>query len=153
MKTFKDERAPSDAELENRHTFHEKPNELQIQHYNAIRAKYLELAKYVRDHTPCTREQSLALTHLEESQFFAICGISRNPQRFDAEAIEVNINGRNHMISTPWLTYEDIAALVPDQPSPTVCWKQGQQHGLLVRGERLPVQQGLYIDAMHTGSA
>lgn len=74
----------TDTELQNRHSFHANPNEIQLAHYDAIRSRFLEMAKMVRDHVPPGREQAIALTKLEEAQFFAIAGCSRNQIAFES---------------------------------------------------------------------
>jgi hypothetical protein len=68
---------PTDAELENRYTYH-PPHGDQVERYAAIRAKVLETAKFVRDATPSSREQSLALTALDEAMMFANAAIARH---------------------------------------------------------------------------
>lgn len=46
--------------------------------YVAIRAKAKELALFIVENTPCSREQSLALTSLEETVMWANASIARN---------------------------------------------------------------------------
>lgn len=68
---------PSDAELENRYTYH-PPFGDQAQRYAAIRAKILETAKFIRDRTPCCPEQSKAFNALDDAMFLANASIARH---------------------------------------------------------------------------
>lgn len=63
-------------ELEIRFTYH-RPNEEQTVRMQAIRDKCKELARLVYDVTPQSREQSLALTHVEEVSMWANAAIAR----------------------------------------------------------------------------
>ena len=63
--------------LENDFTYH-APKEGQQERYQAIRDKALKFAYFLVASTPQSREQSLALTHLEEVVFFANAAIARN---------------------------------------------------------------------------
>jgi len=54
------------------------PKEGQPEVYASIRAKALELAEHIVDVTPPSREQSLALTALEEAVMWANAGLARN---------------------------------------------------------------------------
>lgn len=64
------------AELENRFTYH-PPNRLQIPKYETIRAEALVFAKAIIHLTPPCREQSLAITALEEAVYHANAAIAR----------------------------------------------------------------------------
>lgn len=64
-------------QLQNRFTYH-APNEEQPARYTMLRLKGLELAKLICRLTPESREQSLALTKIEESIFWANAAIARN---------------------------------------------------------------------------
>jgi hypothetical protein len=68
---------PTDEQLENRYTYH-PPTGDQVQVYAAIRAKCLELAKFIRDNTPCSTDQSLAFNALDVVMFRANAAIARN---------------------------------------------------------------------------
>lgn len=67
---------PSD-DLKNRFTYH-SPKGTQPERYEALRSAGLELARMITDMSPASREQSLALTKLEEALFWANAGIARN---------------------------------------------------------------------------
>lgn len=54
------------------------PHGNQTDRYAEIRAKLLETANFIVDRTPESREQSLALTKLEEAMFWANAAIARN---------------------------------------------------------------------------
>lgn len=62
--------------LENDFTYH-APKEGQQERYVALRAKAKELALLIVENTPPSREQSLALTQLEEAIFWANASIAR----------------------------------------------------------------------------
>jgi hypothetical protein len=66
-----------DKDLENRFTYH-APKEGQPVKYEKIRDTAKELAYMIADLTPKSREQSLAMTHLEEAVFWANAAIARN---------------------------------------------------------------------------
>ena len=71
---------PSDQMVEriaNDFTYH-APHGDQAQRYEEIRARFKELAVFLLSITPPSREQSLALTLLEESVFYANAAIARN---------------------------------------------------------------------------
>ena len=63
--------------IENDFTYH-APKDDQVARYQAIRDKALKFAYFLIAATPQSREQSLALTHLEEVVFFANAAIARN---------------------------------------------------------------------------
>lgn len=65
------------ADLDNRFQYH-APKDDQPARYEAIRAKAKELAQLIVDTTPFSREQSTALTNLEQAVFWANAGIARN---------------------------------------------------------------------------
>ena len=63
-------------DLENRFTYH-APDGFQASLYPIIRKKAKELAYFIDDYVPKGREQSLALTKLEEVVMWANAGIAR----------------------------------------------------------------------------
>ena len=63
--------------LDNDFTYH-APGGDQVERYGALRAKGKELALHIVENTPESREQSLALTKVEEAIFFANAAIARN---------------------------------------------------------------------------
>ncbi len=63
--------------LINRYSYH-APTGSQIRRYEVLRAACLELAELIVEHTPTSREQSTALTHLDGVMFFANAAIARN---------------------------------------------------------------------------
>lgn len=67
---------PTDDQLENRYTHH-APKGDQVERYAAIRAKCLELARHIRDNTPCSPDQSLAFTALDDVMFRSNAAIAR----------------------------------------------------------------------------
>jgi hypothetical protein len=64
------------ADLENRFTYH-KPNDSQLAKYVEIRVNILQVATLILELTPASREQSLAITKLEEAVFWANASIAR----------------------------------------------------------------------------
>jgi hypothetical protein len=66
-----------DANIENAFQYH-PPSEDQRRKYELIRAKAKEFAYLLNDHCPRSREQSLAMTHLENSVMWANASIARN---------------------------------------------------------------------------
>ena len=65
-----------DAELLTRFTYH-APTEEQARIYGAIRKMALEMAQNIIDLAPESREQALALTHLDEVVFWTNASIAR----------------------------------------------------------------------------
>lgn len=63
--------------LRNRFLHHAPKND-QAPRYEAIREGCLALAEGIVQYTPPSREQSLALTHLETAMMFANAAIARN---------------------------------------------------------------------------
>jgi hypothetical protein len=63
--------------IERDFTYH-APKPGQPERYTALRDKAKELALLIVELTPVSREQSLALTQLEQSVFFANASIARN---------------------------------------------------------------------------
>jgi len=71
MPTFKD--------LNNRFTYHKPIAEMnQEARYEQIRETALRFARYITTVTPESREQSLAITRLEETVFWANAAIARH---------------------------------------------------------------------------
>lgn len=66
-----------DAKIENAFTHH-APKDGQPEKYQAIREKAKELAYLIQELVPPSREQSLAMTKLEECSMWANAGIARN---------------------------------------------------------------------------
>lgn len=71
------EEIAQDKDLENRFTYH-APKEGQPQRYTELRDAAKHLAYIIKLGTPQSREQSLALTKLEEAVFWANAAIARN---------------------------------------------------------------------------
>jgi hypothetical protein len=67
----------SKEDLDNRFTYH-APKPGQQEKYVAIREKAKELAVMIVNLTPASREQSVSLTNLETSVFWANAAIARN---------------------------------------------------------------------------
>lgn len=65
------------ARIENDFTYH-APNAEQVQRYNQLRDAAKAFALLIVDLTPLSREQSLALTNLEQAVMFANAAIARN---------------------------------------------------------------------------
>lgn len=63
--------------LDNTFTYH-SPKEDQPERYSLLRNVAKSLAQDIVESTPPSREQALALTHLEESIFYANVAIARN---------------------------------------------------------------------------
>jgi len=66
-----------EGDLENRFTYH-APKGDQVERYALLRSEGLFMAQMIADKTPASREQSLALTHLEEAVMWANAAIARN---------------------------------------------------------------------------
>lgn len=65
------------GDVANRFTYH-PPQADQVPRYNELRNIGKELAFNIVQLTPASREQALALTHLETAIFFANAAIARN---------------------------------------------------------------------------
>jgi hypothetical protein len=64
------------ARIENDFTYH-PPKEGQPEKYNVLRGAHKQLALLIIELTPAGREQSLALTNLEQSMMFSNAAIAR----------------------------------------------------------------------------
>ncbi len=65
------------SELDVKFKYH-SPKDDQPTRYEAIRAKAKELATLIVETSPASREQSLAITNLEQAIMWANAGIARN---------------------------------------------------------------------------
>lgn len=65
------------ADVANRFTYH-PPKPDQLPRYEELRDRGRSLAEHIVRLTPPSREQALALTHLEEAIFFANAAIARH---------------------------------------------------------------------------
>jgi hypothetical protein len=68
---------PNQNDIDNRFTYH-PPIGDQQERYVALRAKAKELAEMIYTLTPQSREQAVALTHLETASMWANAAIARN---------------------------------------------------------------------------
>ena len=67
------------ADLENRFAYH-KPKDVATGNRHAdIRQALYDVAVAITEKTPVSREQSVAITKLEEAMFWANAAIARNP--------------------------------------------------------------------------
>lgn len=66
-------------ELETRFTYH-APKPGQPETYNRLRGAGKELAELIVSNTPMCREQSLAITSLEEAIFWANAAVARRSE-------------------------------------------------------------------------
>lgn len=64
-------------QIENNFTYH-PPKDGQPEKYVNLREKAKELAYLIAETVPPSREQSLALTNLEQAIFWANAGVARN---------------------------------------------------------------------------
>lgn len=65
------------ADLKNRFTFHPASAE-KAKIYEAIRAQAYEYALWLDENVPDSREKSLAITHLEDTVFWANAAVARH---------------------------------------------------------------------------
>lgn len=70
----------STKEIENNFTYH-APKPGQAVRYDALRAKMKECAITVARLCPTSREQALAITHLEQAMFWANAAVARNEEQ------------------------------------------------------------------------
>lgn len=64
-------------EIENRFTYH-APKLGQLERYNEIRQRVRELAEYIHESCPASRERDMAVTRLEEAMMWANASIVLN---------------------------------------------------------------------------
>ena len=69
----------TDTEIENRFRYH-APNEERKLKHASVTELMIETAKKIRDLTPSSRGQSLALTHLEDARMWANQAIATNEE-------------------------------------------------------------------------
>lgn len=65
-------------DVENRFTYHPVKGQLQADKYQLIRDKCKALAKEILRQVPPSREQSVAITKLEEVMFWSCAAVARN---------------------------------------------------------------------------
>jgi hypothetical protein len=68
---------PTFEQLQHRFSYH-PPKDRQAERYTTIREICLSMALFIVDNTPESREQSLALTALDEVMLFSNAAIARN---------------------------------------------------------------------------
>lgn len=71
------------ARIENDFVYH-APFGDQVERYAAMRDRLRETARFIVERTPVSREQSLALTALEEAMFWANAAVARNEKEAPA---------------------------------------------------------------------
>ena len=86
------DKIPTDEELADRFSYHAPTTEAHTRH-RAINDETLRLAKILRDLVPAGRQQSLALTKLEEVRMWANSGIACNHDKLWS----VHLNDQNGM--------------------------------------------------------
>jgi len=69
-------------EITKRFTYH-TPSPADVATMCEIRRRARTLARYIAENTPSSREQSLAMTKLEEASMWANAGLARNGQSQD----------------------------------------------------------------------
>ena len=67
-----------DFDLQNRFMHHPPTSEDQAKTYEVMRGKCIDLARHVVNQTPECREQSLAITKIEEAMFWANAATARH---------------------------------------------------------------------------
>lgn len=77
MEKVEQVRGISQAQIENNFSYHE-PKGDQLERYGQLRNKAKELAQYIDQLCPGSREKSLAMTNLEQAMFWANASIARN---------------------------------------------------------------------------
>lgn len=70
-------RSITEDEIEHRFSYH-KPNQLKVERHEHFREACKMLAMEIKDMVPAGREQSLAITHLEDVMMWGNAGIARN---------------------------------------------------------------------------
>lgn len=65
------------SDIHNRFTFHPVKDKTQGELYDSVRGKARELAKWLNENAPDSRELSLAITKLEEVVFWTNAAIAR----------------------------------------------------------------------------
>lgn len=71
-------------DLQHRFTYH-PPIEAQQRHFEHVRDEARKLAEYVEANLPHSREQSLAITKLEEAVMWANAGIARHRPYYEGK--------------------------------------------------------------------
>lgn len=68
----------TDKEMHDRFHYH-SPSEEGVKRHAALSKAFADLGRLIYSVVPNGREQSLALTNLEQSKFWASAGVARNP--------------------------------------------------------------------------
>jgi len=83
------------ADIANRFTYH-KPFGDQPGRYLVLRSAAKRMAELILDACPESREQTLALTRLQEAVMWANAAIACNETETKPDAQEADLNGRAH---------------------------------------------------------
>jgi hypothetical protein len=73
----------------------------------------------------------------------------------DPVPVEIIINGKVHIVRSSKIPYEDVMAFAGYSYNSvvTTTWGKGNNHGVLLPGESVPVSQGMVFNAFITGNA
>jgi hypothetical protein len=69
--------AEMNPDLEKRFTYH-RPKPDQKERYETIRQRFKDMAYFITENTPSSREQALAMTNLEQCLMWVNASIARN---------------------------------------------------------------------------
>lgn len=65
------------SDIENRFAFHAAASQEKCDEHTSVRQNCRQLADFINENVPEGREKSLAITHLEETMFWANAAIAR----------------------------------------------------------------------------
>lgn len=100
------------AEIDNRFTYH-PPRPGQPQIYEAIREQARQLAMCIVALTPSSREQSLAITAVEESVMWANAAVARSGYTPGRGALDQAVQMYKEMTPDPNTLYPDVLTTEP----------------------------------------
>lgn len=138
-----------EAQIDNAFTYH-SPQEDQPKRYTMLRDHAKALAVMIAENTPPSREQSLALTKLEEAVMFANAAIARNEGALPE--VTVSINGENFQVPASKLSYEEVCNMAEKPLSATVVYSNavGGIDGSLIPGVSVRVAEGTRFTVVMT---
>jgi hypothetical protein len=65
----------------------------------------------------------------------------------------IMVNGENRIVSVSRLTYEAACAIARQPEEASVMWAADGRHGILIKGESIPVEEGLRLSVIVTGNS
>lgn len=142
-------------DLSKRFSYH-SPKDDQPPRYTQIRAKAHDLALYLVLNTPKSREQSTALTKLDEVVMFANAAIARNESDDEEKIVgQVMVNGSSFEVSKHIIDYEMVVQMAgfSEGRTPTIIAKHPEGSQSMYPGVTVVYRPNLIFSVADTSNA